>query len=215
MWKICMNILASLDNCGRPSSSKAPKTTARPSGDDAEQAVATLFRWAGNDPDRERLIEAGPYRLSAVQPSCRYLQTGTDPSEKQASPFFRARRQRPFAFIEDENRQVWSYPYGAVTLPSRAISPRPCGRPVFEQGPLRSGKPLPESWGDSPPLGVGMVDAGCERAGKPAEIGRWNASPGCRLIRRRDLKQDVLLARFSAHDKREWQSGLGDDGWGM
>jgi hypothetical protein len=49
---------------------------------------------------------AGPYPLSAVQPSCRYLQTGTDRSEKQASPLFRARRQRPFAFIEDENRQV-------------------------------------------------------------------------------------------------------------
>lgn len=54
-----MNILATLDNrsSGSLSSSKPSKPINRPSRAEAEQAVTTLIRWAGDDPAREGLIE--------------------------------------------------------------------------------------------------------------------------------------------------------------
>ena len=54
-----MNVLASLDNrCpGVRSSLEPPKPVHRPSRAEAEQAVITLIRWAGDDPDREGLVE--------------------------------------------------------------------------------------------------------------------------------------------------------------
>jgi GTP cyclohydrolase I len=39
------------------SPSKPPKPFSRPSRAEAEQAVTTLIRWAGDDPDREGLVE--------------------------------------------------------------------------------------------------------------------------------------------------------------
>src|SRR5258706_11322222 len=59
-----MNILTSLDNrTGVQSPSKPPKQATRPSGSEAEQAVTTLIRWAGDDPDREGLVET-PARVA-------------------------------------------------------------------------------------------------------------------------------------------------------
>ena len=57
--EICMNILASLDNRSpaSQSSSKPAKPINRPSRAEAEQAVSTLIRWAGDDPGREGLLE--------------------------------------------------------------------------------------------------------------------------------------------------------------
>lgn len=54
-----MNILTSLDNRspGFQSPPKPLKPVTRPSRAEAEQAVTTLIRWAGDDPDREGLIE--------------------------------------------------------------------------------------------------------------------------------------------------------------
>ena len=43
----------------RAGSSRAPKSAPRierPSREEAEQAVRTLIRWAGDDPDREGLL---------------------------------------------------------------------------------------------------------------------------------------------------------------
>jgi len=60
-----MNILASLDNRGplSQSPSKPAKPINRPSRAEAEQAVSTLIRWAGDDPDREGLVET-PARVA-------------------------------------------------------------------------------------------------------------------------------------------------------
>lgn len=54
-----MNILASPDNRnpGVQSPSRPPKAIARPSRDQAEQAMTTLIRWTGDDPKREGVIE--------------------------------------------------------------------------------------------------------------------------------------------------------------
>jgi GTP cyclohydrolase I len=56
---IFMNIVASLDkrSSGSQLSSKLTKPINRPSRAEAEQAVATLIRWAGEDPNREGLLE--------------------------------------------------------------------------------------------------------------------------------------------------------------
>jgi len=53
-----MNVLASLDNrsLGVQSPSKSPKPINRPSRAEVEQAMTTLIRWAGDDPDREGLV---------------------------------------------------------------------------------------------------------------------------------------------------------------
>ncbi len=75
-----MNILASLDN--RPtvqSPSQPPKPINRPSRADAEQAVTTLIRWAGDDPDREGLIET-PARVVRAYEEW-FAGYGQDPDE--------------------------------------------------------------------------------------------------------------------------------------
>lgn len=66
-------------------SSRTPKTTKRPSRSDAEQAVRTLIRWAGDDPDREGLLDT-PTRVvkSYEEFFAGYLQ---DPNEILARTF--------------------------------------------------------------------------------------------------------------------------------
>src|SRR5467141_1018654 len=75
-----MNILTSLDNrTGVQSPSKPPKQATRPSRSEAEQAVTTLIRWAGDDPDREGLIET-PARVVRAYEEW-FAGYGEDPDE--------------------------------------------------------------------------------------------------------------------------------------
>ena len=48
---------------GDSSGSKPPQVAKRPSRAEVEQAVSTLIRWAGDDPDRDGLIET-PARVT-------------------------------------------------------------------------------------------------------------------------------------------------------
>jgi GTP cyclohydrolase I len=58
-----MNKLVKIDNgTSKPPASGPPRTATRPSRAEAEQAVCTLIRWAGDDPDREGLTET-PVRV--------------------------------------------------------------------------------------------------------------------------------------------------------
>ncbi|MEZ5591651.1 MAG: GTP cyclohydrolase I FolE [Gammaproteobacteria bacterium] len=61
------------------SSSTAPERTSRPSREEAESAVRTLIRWAGDDPDREGLLDT-PARVARAYEEyfAGYLE---DPSE--------------------------------------------------------------------------------------------------------------------------------------
>jgi hypothetical protein len=75
-----MNILISLDNrTGVQSPSKPPKQATRPSRAEAEQAVTRLIRWAGDDPDREGLIET-PARVVRAYEEW-FAGYGEDPDE--------------------------------------------------------------------------------------------------------------------------------------
>jgi GTP cyclohydrolase IA len=75
-----MNILTSLDGHARVQSpSKPPKPVTRPSRSEAEQAVTTLIRWAGDDPDREGLIET-PARVVRAYEEW-FTGYGEDPDE--------------------------------------------------------------------------------------------------------------------------------------
>src|SRR4029453_3856558 len=51
----------------------------RPSRDEAEQAVRTLIRWAGDDPDREGLLDT-PARVARAYEEW-FAGSGTDPEE--------------------------------------------------------------------------------------------------------------------------------------
>jgi GTP cyclohydrolase IA len=79
--EICMNILASLDNrsSGSQSQSEPAEPTSRPSRAEAEQAAATLIRWAGDDPGREGLIET-PARIVRAYEEW-FAGYGEDPNE--------------------------------------------------------------------------------------------------------------------------------------
>lgn len=48
-------------------SSNAPPDASRPSREDAEAAVRTLIRWAGDDPDREGLLDTPSRVVSAYE----------------------------------------------------------------------------------------------------------------------------------------------------
>jgi GTP cyclohydrolase I len=60
-----MSVLASLDHrsSGSQRTGKPSRPVDRPSAAEAEQAVMTLIRWAGEDPDREGLIDT-PARVA-------------------------------------------------------------------------------------------------------------------------------------------------------
>jgi GTP cyclohydrolase I len=79
--EICMHSLASLDNRnpGVQSPSKPTQSVTRPSRAEAEQAVTTLIRWAGDDPDREGLIET-PARVVRAYEEW-FAGYGEDPDE--------------------------------------------------------------------------------------------------------------------------------------
>jgi GTP cyclohydrolase IA len=64
---------------GRSSASKPSQTTNRPSRAEVEQAVSTLIRWAGDDPDREGLIET-PARVARAYEQW-FAGYGEDPEE--------------------------------------------------------------------------------------------------------------------------------------
>src|SRR3984893_6210634 len=51
------------ETSGRAPAAKPPQLAGRPSRAEAEQAVRTLIRWAGDDPDREGLVET-PARVA-------------------------------------------------------------------------------------------------------------------------------------------------------
>ena len=57
-WKDQMDKIAKLNQRAksRPGARAAPSSAARPSRAEAEAAVRTLIRWAGDDPDREGLV---------------------------------------------------------------------------------------------------------------------------------------------------------------
>src|SRR5215467_8378164 len=76
-----MNILTSLDHRspGVQSPSQPPKRMTRPSRAEAEQAVTTLIRWAGDDPDREGLLET-PARVVRAYEEW-FAGYGEDPDE--------------------------------------------------------------------------------------------------------------------------------------
>ena len=76
-----MNILTSLDNrsSGIQSQSEPAEPTSRPSRAEAEQAAATLIRWAGDDPGREGLIET-PARIVRAYEEW-FAGYGEDPNE--------------------------------------------------------------------------------------------------------------------------------------
>jgi hypothetical protein len=63
----------------RPSASKSSQTTNRPSRAEVEHAVSTLIRWAGDDPDREGLIET-PARVARAYEQW-FAGYGEDPEE--------------------------------------------------------------------------------------------------------------------------------------
>ena len=61
-----MNKLVKIDNgTSKPPASGPPQRATRPSRAEAEQAVSTLIRWAGDDPDREGLTET-PARVVLI-----------------------------------------------------------------------------------------------------------------------------------------------------
>ena len=76
-----MSVLASLDNRspGVQSPPKPRNPTHRPSRAEAEQAVTTLIRWAGDDPDREGLVET-PARVVRAYEEW-FAGYGEDPDE--------------------------------------------------------------------------------------------------------------------------------------
>jgi GTP cyclohydrolase I len=79
--EICMSILASLDNrdCESQRTSKPSQPIDRPSAAEAEQAVMTLIRWAGDDPGREGLVET-PARVVRAYKEW-FAGYGEDPDE--------------------------------------------------------------------------------------------------------------------------------------
>ena len=56
-----------MSNPPKPMSSNAPPDASRPSREDAEAAVRTLIRWAGDDPDREGLLDTPARVVSAYE----------------------------------------------------------------------------------------------------------------------------------------------------
>src|SRR5262252_6856198 len=64
---------------GDSSRSKPPQVARRPSRAEVEQAVSTLIRWAGDDPDREGLIET-PARVARAYEQW-FAGYGEDPEE--------------------------------------------------------------------------------------------------------------------------------------
>jgi len=64
---------------GDSSGSKPPQVAKRPSRAEVEQAVSTLIRWAGDDPDREGLIET-PARVTRAYEQW-FAGYGEDPEE--------------------------------------------------------------------------------------------------------------------------------------
>jgi GTP cyclohydrolase IA len=75
-----MNKLVKIDNgTSKPPASGPPQRATRPSRAEAEQAVSTLIRWAGDDPDREGLTET-PARVVRAYEQW-FAGYGEDPEE--------------------------------------------------------------------------------------------------------------------------------------
>jgi GTP cyclohydrolase IA len=75
-----MNKLVKIDNgTSKPPASGPPQRATRPSRAEAEQAVSTLIRWAGDDPDREGLTET-PVRVVRAYEQW-FAGYGEDPEE--------------------------------------------------------------------------------------------------------------------------------------
>jgi hypothetical protein len=96
---------------------------------------------AGVELDSDRLNIAPDAVLQADRERVAAMYNRPAAFEKQASPLLGARHDRPLALIEDEYRQFRLLNFaltGLVTLPLRAISPRECCKPAFEQDPFRA-----------------------------------------------------------------------------
>jgi GTP cyclohydrolase I len=75
-----MNKLVKIDNgTSKPPASGPPQRATRPSRAEAEEAVSTLIRWAGDDPDREGLTET-PARVVRAYEQW-FAGYGEDPEE--------------------------------------------------------------------------------------------------------------------------------------
>jgi GTP cyclohydrolase IA len=75
-----MNKLVKIDNgTSKPPASGPPQRATRPPRAEAEQAVSTLIRWAGDDPDREGLTET-PARVVRAYEQW-FAGYGEDPEE--------------------------------------------------------------------------------------------------------------------------------------
>jgi GTP cyclohydrolase I len=75
-----MNKLVKIDNgASKPPASGPPQRATRPSRAEAEEAVSTLIRWAGDDPDREGLTET-PARVVRAYEQW-FAGYGEDPEE--------------------------------------------------------------------------------------------------------------------------------------
>jgi GTP cyclohydrolase I len=70
--------------------SKPPTAINRPSRAEAKQAVTTLIRWAGDDPDRDGLIET-PARVVRAYEEW-FARYGEDPDELLQRTFEECRR---------------------------------------------------------------------------------------------------------------------------
>jgi hypothetical protein len=78
------------------------ETTNRPSRAEVEQAVSTLIRWAGDDPDREGLIET-PARVARAYEQW-FAGYGEDPEEFLQRTFRGRGHDRPRLRREDAKR---------------------------------------------------------------------------------------------------------------
>jgi hypothetical protein len=112
------------------------ETTNRPSRAEVEQAVSTLIRWAGDDPDREGLIET-PARVARAYEQW-FAGYGEDPEEFLQRTFEEvAGYDEMVAFARHPFRVPLRAPHGADhrACPYR-LSPAQPGRGNFHGSPL-------------------------------------------------------------------------------
>jgi hypothetical protein len=96
---------------------------------------------AGVDFDPDTLNLAPDPVLQANRERVTAMHNRMAAREKRVSPLLRARHHRPLTLIENEYRQLCLRYFaltGPVTLPLRAVSPRQCCGPAFEQDPFRA-----------------------------------------------------------------------------
>jgi GTP cyclohydrolase I len=126
-----MNKLAKI-NSGTPDQAN------RPSRAEAEQAVSTLIRWAGDDPDREGLSET-PARVVRAYEQW-FAGYGEDPDEFLQRTFKEVAGYDEMVLLRDIRFVSHCAPHGADhrARPYRLSSAQPCGGD-FQISPRRRG----------------------------------------------------------------------------